>query len=382
MRNSRGLSLKTLVITVNFKSSGLTLRAVQSVLESASLGPVQMVVVDNSEDKEEAKKLRLGLPPGVPLLLSPENIGFGRACNLVYEQFDAEQILLLNPDARLLPDCLLRLQKTLLSSRKIAAVSPQIFWDDELKFYLPPSIPPLLFEFQSLFDAWGPHSPMGRLMSAIWRYHSIKVWRSKKPVRVNNLSGGLVLLNRDAVRKAGGLFDSRFFLYFEDIDLFIRLRKAGYTLVIEPMAKAVHYYDQCGRSEWENKRMFMARSLMLLLGKYGNSLKTRLRKVASRLAPPATKRRDQFLQPHISSPFEMKVPDYLQKGWVFEASPNPNFIPSAGRFGNGDLMDFSEKYWSMLAPGQYFGRLGNPAGYSSRSEVISWVVKEAISNEN
>lgn len=378
MRNSRGSSLKTLVITVNFKSSGLTLRAVQSVLESASLGPVQMVVVDNSEDKEEAERLRSGLPPGVALLLSPENFGFGRACNLAFERFEGEQILLLNPDARLLPDCLLRLQKTLLSSRKIAAVSPQIFWDDGLKFYLPPSIPPLLFEFQYLFDAWGPHSPISRLLSVIWRYHSIKVWRSKKPVRVNNLSGGLVLLERDAVRKAGGLFDPRFFLYFEDIDLFIRLRKAGYSLAIEPRARAVHYYDQCGQEDWGRKRLLMAQSRMVFLDKHCKGLKSRVRKIMDQFMTCSAGENHRGPKVDFTSPFVLEVPAHLQNGWLFEASPNLAFIPSAGRFGRGPLVDFSERYWSMLAPGRYFGRLGDPSRCGGYSGVISWLVEGGI----
>lgn len=363
---------------VNYKSSGLTKQAVQSVLDSESLGPVQVVVVDNSEDKDEAETLRSSLPPGVALLLSPENIGFGCACNLAFERFEGDQVLLLNPDARLLPGCLLRLQKTLSSSEKVGGVSPQIFWDDGLRFYLPPSIPLSLFESQAVFEAWGPKAPISRLFSSIWRYHSIKIWRSKKPVRVKNLSGGLALLKREAVINAGGLFDPRFFLYFEDTDLFIRLRKAGYCLAIEPRAKAIHYYDQCGRNEWEKKRMLMARSHMLLLEKHGNGLKTRLKKGAGRLAPPARRDREQVLQPRITSPFVMKAPAHLQNGWLFEASPNPTFIPSAGRFGKGDMVDFHEKYWSMLAPGQYFGRLGKPTGYSRRSEVISWVVEEGI----
>ncbi len=368
--------MKTVAIIVNYKSAALAQQAVQSVLDSESLGPVQVVVVDNSEDRDEAERLRYGLPSEVTLLVSPENIGFGRACNLAFERFKGDQVLLLNPDARLLPGCLLRLQKTLSSSEKVGAVSPQVFWDDGLNFYLPPSIPLSLFEFQDACDTWGPGSPVSRFLSYIWRHHSIKVWRSRRPVWVKNLSGGFVLLKSDAVLKTGLLFDPRFFLYFEDTDLFIRLRKAGYSLAVEPRAKAIHYYDQCGRSEWQKKRMLMARSHMLMLRKYGNNLQVRLKRVASLLTLPATKRRGESLKPHITSPFKMKVPDCLKRGWLFEASPNLNFIPSAGRFGNGELMDFNERYWSMLAPGQYFGRLGNPVGCSKFSNVITWLVKE------
>lgn len=370
--------MKTVAFIVNYKSSGLTLQAVKSVLDSASLGPVKVVVVDNSEDSDEAERLRQDLHPGVFLLVSPQNIGFGRACNLAFKQFDGDQILLLNPDARLLPDCLLRLQKRLSSTEKVGAVSPQIFWDDGLKFYLPPSVPVFMFEFQNVFDSWGPQAPVNRLLSAIWRYYCIKVWRSKRPIRVNNLSGGHVLLKREAVRKAGGLFDPRFFLYFEDTDLFIRLKKAGYTLVIEPGAKAVHYVDQCGQEDWKQKRFFMARSRAQLSEKHGNGLKSRIKKASDWLCSVWPRGRSQMFQPDFTSPFVMKVPAHLQNGWLFEASPNPTFIPSAGRFGKGDMVDFHEKYWSMLAPGQYFGRLGKPTGYSRRSEVISWVVEEDI----
>jgi GT2 family glycosyltransferase len=366
--------LKTLAITVNYKSRDLTFQAVQSILDSASLGPVQVVVVDNSDDKDEAERLRQGLSPGVALLLSPKNIGFGCACNLAFEHFEGDQILLLNPDAKLLPDCLLRLQKTLLSSNDIAAVSPQIFWDDGLKYYLPPASPTIIFEFQAFLDSWGPQSPICRLLSALWRYHSIKVWRSKKPIKVNNLSGGLVLMKRDAVLKAGGLFDPRFFLYFEDTDLFIRLRKTGFILLVEPRAKAIHYYDQCGREEWERKRAMMAESYRIFLTKHWNGWKSGIKKVAEHIRSQAQIDGHHIPGPRFFSPFVLAVPPCLHDGWLFEVSPSPAFTPSAGRFGEGPLVDFTEEYWSMLAAGQYFGRLGAPARFRGCSEVISWMI--------
>jgi GT2 family glycosyltransferase len=171
------INLKTLAIIVNYKAAGLTLRAVQSVHDSASLGPVHVVVVDNSEDKNESERLRSGLPSGAELLVSQENIGFGRACNHAFEEFPGELILLLNPDARLFPGCLARLQKTLLSNKRVAAIGPRIFWDEGSKFCLPPSYPPNLYIFQAVLGPWGPVANINRIVSAFWRRYSIKVWR-------------------------------------------------------------------------------------------------------------------------------------------------------------------------------------------------------------
>jgi len=366
--------LKTVAFIVNYKSSGLALQAVKSVLESASLGPIKVVVVDNSEDSDKAERLRQDLPPGVVLLVSPQNIGFGSACNLAFERFEGDQILLINPDARLLPGCLLRLQKTLASSEKVGAVSPHIFWDDGLNFYLPPSIPLSLFAFQDICDTWEPDSTASMFLSNVWRYHSIKIWCSKKPVKANNLSGGLVLLKRESVQRAGGLFDPRFFLYFEDTDLFIRLRQAGYNLVIEPRARAVHYYDQCGSREWEWKRSLMARSKEILLGKHRKSWKSHLTKPMA-LLRTRTRRDVEPMLAQIKSPFGLNVPGHLHKRWLFEISPSRNFIPSAARFGRGPVIDFPKDCWKMLAPGQYFCRLGGPNAFGKTFRVISLMKK-------
>ncbi|MCF8120604.1 MAG: glycosyltransferase [Deltaproteobacteria bacterium] len=367
--------MKTVAVIVNYKSAALTLCAVESILNSASVGPVEIVVVDNSQDPDEAQRLKQGLPPTVFLRGNPSNMGFGRACNLAYREHSGDMFLLINPDSKLLPGCLLRLQETLLSSDSIAATSPQTFWDDGLNFCLPPSPPPLLFEFQFLFDGYGPRSLLSHMVSAVWRRHSIKVWRSERPLRVNNLSGGLVLIKDKSLQKTGGLFDPRFFLFFEDTDLFLRLRKAGYSLVHEPRARAIHYYDQCGREEWERKRLLMDQSRTVFIDKYRKGLiKVGINKMMGRLVALTANGYRPVQQPDFTAPFCLRVPGFLQKGWLFEASPSPAFVPSAGRFGIGPMVDFTETYWSMLAPGQYFGRLGSPSKQAGNWIMISWRV--------
>jgi GT2 family glycosyltransferase len=354
--------MKTLAIVVNYLASDLIEESVTSILGSPSLGPVQVVIVDNSQDSGESAKLHriFSGRREVELIVSGENMGFGRACNTVFDHYDGDMILLLNPDARLFDDCLVLLQKVLTSSANIGAVGPQVFWDDKRGFKLPPSYPPVLHWLQPMTSVGSPDSAINRIISAIWRGFAVKVWRASVPIRVQNLSGGNVLLKREAVLKAGGLFDPRFFLYYEDTDLFIRLRQSGYRLLVAPGATAIHYYDQCGQGNWSRKRRLMAESHRSFMKKHGNGWRLFPEKIAASFLrfshqPSATRVMEIF-----DGPFVLNVPDDLKKKWLFEWSPNPDFVPAAGRFGEGPVMEFSQDCWRLLAPGTYYGRIGNP----------------------
>jgi GT2 family glycosyltransferase len=366
--------LKTLAVVVNYQSAPLTLKAVESVLSAASLGPVEVAVVDNSEDEREAVRLRRGLPSMVRLWISPENIGFGRACNQALDGFRGHGILLINPDAKLLPGCLKRLQKTLFSSERAGAVSSHLFWDEGRRFYLPSSYPPPSLLFQDVLEAAPPEAGISRFLSGWWRRHSIKVWGSNRPIRVGNLSGGLVLVKTEAVKAAGGLFDPRFFLYYEDTDLFERMKRAGFTLMVEPRAQAIHNYDQCGQQDLGRKRSLMAQSRRLFLEKYCRGWRRGAKKMISGMKWFSRDAKSGFAPPQFTQPFVLETPNDIQDGWLFEVSPNPSFIPSAGCFGRGPWMEFPEACWRLLAPGQYFGRLGSPSQFGRYARIVSWVV--------
>ena len=364
--------METLAIIINYESATHTLQAVQSVLDSESLGPVVVRVVDNSENPAEADRLRANLSPSVDLVVNAENEGFGRACNRAAESWKGEAILLINPDARVLPGCLKRLQKTLFSVRSAAAVSPQIFWDEQLEFYFPPPCSPALTELQVFLEG-EKKGYATRVMDAYWRNYVIRRWRAKMPVRVRNLSGGMVLLKCDCLPDADKLFDPRFYLYYEDMDLFLRLKKAGFDLLIEPRARAIHYYNQCAVADVEQKRRLMHASMTLFWEKHSRILNKWPGRALSHLLP-SLKIKGQTVDHEFSHPFSIQMPAFLRREWLFEWSPNPDFIPSAGRFGSGRQFEFPHRCWEKLARGRYYGRFGKPKAFERRFLKISWVV--------
>ncbi len=363
----------TTAVVVNYFSAGYTLHAVESILSSPSSGRVRVVVVDNSCDPEENRILRSGLPSQVQLMFKNENIGFGRACNEVFANSDDPLFLLLNPDALLIGDSLKRLQDILMADSKIGAVSPQAFWDEEFRFYIPPAHIPVLFFLQPELARLGLDSAWYRMVSWMWRRYSYKVWSSNRPVYVKNLCGGHVLLKRRAVIDSGGLFDPRFFLYFEDTDLFMRMRRAGHRLVIDPGSRAVHHYDQCDAGNRPRKRQMMVEAHDLFYRKNVRRSHVFWKRVLNHCSN-RTMASEQRVTKILDDPGCIRVPsDLAGKPWVFEWSPNPDFIPSVGYFGQGKEFFFPDTCLNKLAPGTYYMRFGERKSWASRKDILCWV---------
>ncbi|MEW6259848.1 MAG: glycosyltransferase [Thermodesulfobacteriota bacterium] len=360
----------TLAIIVNYHSARMCLDAVSSICAADAVGPVQVVVVDNSVEDEEARMLALGLPAGVSLIVNPENHGFAAACNQALAEYHPDMIFLLNPDAVVDPDGLIRMQRCLMADARIGAVGPQIFWDPKRRFLLPPSLPPELMRIQQVL---APYAGLSRLLSLLWRRYALRVWRGVGPLRVWNLSGGHVLLDARAVRRAGGLFDERFFLYYEDSDLFWRLRKVGYRLMVEPRAVVVHGFDRCDRGGLPQKRRWMQESGRRFWEKHGPGMAGRIypngkmdrmlrycQRAADRLCSGMLPAETTLSQnPLFRGPFSMDVPPKLSSGWLFEWSPNENFLPAAGCFGTASTLNFSAEDVALLSPGMYAARIGS-----------------------
>ncbi|EFK11504.1 glycosyltransferase, group 2 family protein [delta proteobacterium NaphS2] len=365
--------MQTLAIIVNYHSASLSLQAVNSVLTACVLGSLHVVVVDNSVNDRESEKLRRHLPSEVTVVSCSKNIGFGRACNLAFEAFPTDAVLLLNPDGRLLPGALPHLQETLFSKNTIGAVSPRIFWDSERRFQLPPSLPPAFFEFEFVLHDFGPIAMFSRAVDFFWRRYSIRFWKTEETFPVQNLSGGAVLLKSTAINTAGGLFDPRFFLYFEDADLFVRLKRAGFSLLMDPRAEAIHHYDQCGKENLTKKRTFMTRSHQLFIKKYHKPWKSHLKRIVALLKAKRNFKntmmktkcmRDDLLK-------QRPLPRSLQNEWLLELSPDPSFIPAAGFFGAGPWIEFPEECWKLLSPGRYFFRVGRATSFRPRLTPVT-----------
>mgnify|MGYP005833005959 CR=1 FL=1 len=372
LRRKEDRRMHILAVVVNYRSRPWTCRAVHSLCANSCSASLEVVVVDNSEDAQEWAALKKALPASVSLMRFDRNVGFGQACQRVWETHrHAEGVLLLNPDATLCAGCLPRLTSMLQARPDVGAVAPRIYWDPEKRFCCPPAWPAEWVAAHTMAGQLGVMSPWAyEILARLWRLKALHFWTAARPQSVAAVSGDVVLVRSEAAAQVGGLFDPRFFLYYEDTDLSHRLRRAGWRLMMDPGAEAVHEYDQCARADLGFKRQWMHVSHLGFLDKHYPRLGRLVRRVPAH--PPGTFRLAKSVV--FRAPFCVRVPRSLRSRWLFEWSPNPHGMPAAGQLGSGDQVIFDASCWNRLAPGRYVGRLGPAQGLGAARLCWAWEV--------
>lgn len=359
--------MKISALLVNYHTAPLLAGAVASLLEQQGIDGLEIIVVDNSESDEEYARLRAALPSAVQTVQNTRNAGFAAACNTAMAQASGDAVLLLNPDARLRPGALARLAATLFASPRTGAVGPLTFWDDEERFALPPSTFPSRSDYLRRAIS-RLHPRLGVRYAQAFRRQALQLWTARQPVQVDALSGGHVLLKRTAIDKAGGLFDERFFMYWEDSDLMQRLHDAGYRLFVEPGAHAIHHYDH-----HPGKDALMSQGWPIYRAKHlEGRLRARLAEFIERHAAPGLPTPPE-LQPKAGKAIRIPVPTELQPAWLLEVSPTPDFVPAMGRIGHGPHAEIPAECWQRFTGGRYFIRLGSATRPSAPQTCWSWL---------
>jgi GT2 family glycosyltransferase len=216
------------VVIVAYNSRD-TLRACVEPLARAPW--LRVIVVDNKSPDDSAAVVA-DLP--VHVIRAPRNGGFAYGCNLGIGAGSAEFVLLLNPDCRISPGSLRSLVDALRADPRCGGAGPRVLDAGGQLAYSQRRFPRLRSTYaQALF--------LQRLAPrASWTDELIRdPVAYQRPATPDWLSGACLLLRRTALAEVHGL-DEGFFLYSEETDLFLRLRRAGWRARYVPEATAQH----------------------------------------------------------------------------------------------------------------------------------------------
>jgi len=238
------------VILVDYRSDPRLSTALSALAADASGRTLQVIVVQNSPTAPSPAP-----PPGLAVtwIRSAKNLGFGRAVNLARARLSTPYLWVLNPDVSPAPSALGILCDYLDSHPNVGIVVPKLLGaDGRLQFSVRTfyDLPTLLMRRTPLGRYFPNHPRLRRHLMSDWDHADIR--------EVDWALGACLLIRGAAVPVE--IFDPRFFLYFEDVDLCLRLKRAGWLTVYHPGASAQHLYAQTSRRNplsragWEHLR--------------------------------------------------------------------------------------------------------------------------------
>ncbi|WP_245395447.1 PssD/Cps14F family polysaccharide biosynthesis glycosyltransferase [Anthocerotibacter panamensis] len=215
---------------------GSCIRAVQERYP----GRGQVVVYDNASQDRTGQILDQFACAHPDLFLGikgKENLGYGQANNRAMECVPSRYYALVNPDVRFEPEMLGPLLTALETDPKAVIVCPQLLYPDHTRQPSVRHFPTLAyFLLKNLLG----QKLQQRLYPFTYAYSDLPEDRATP---VDWGIGAFLLVSGDYVRKYG-LFDERFFLYFEDVDLCLKAWQNHGKVLYEPRATAYHLYQR------------------------------------------------------------------------------------------------------------------------------------------
>lgn len=223
---------KVSVFIVTYNSSSLLSACLDSLL-TQSYGNIDIIVVDN-DSSDDTVDLLLKHYPQIQLIANTTNLGFGNANNLALKHAKGDYIALLNPDATLPTNCI-ELAVQHMESNPEVGMGGGLLQNQHLEWQ------PSARKFPSLLNEWLVLSGLANRFSKNRFFGRFdRSWADPhEPAIVDWVPGAFAILRRNLINQIN-LFDPRFFLYYEEVDLCRRIYKAGFCVKYWPDLMITH----------------------------------------------------------------------------------------------------------------------------------------------
>lgn len=234
------------IIIPSYNTKKLLRECLDSIKRYKGKLSIEIVVVDNGSTDSSVKYLKkVAKDRMIQIILLDQNWGFAGAVNRGIKKVGGKFLLLLNSDTQIQ-------KETLKKAIEFAQKHPQAIIGLQL-VNLDGSIQPSVYHFPSVM----------RAIKEFWlgQKDSYQKYfpKSKKPAKVNAVTGAAMLIPRKVIKKAG-LFDEKYFFYFEDLDYCRRAQRAGFNIYYLPSAKVFHHHGAAGTAMPEMTHQWLVES--------------------------------------------------------------------------------------------------------------------------
>jgi len=251
------------IIIVSWKVRDLLEKCLHSIFEQTKNIQFEVFVVDNASGDGSVEMVREKFPQ-VDLTASAENLGFAKGNNLAIKKARGRYILLLNPDTEILDNALEKMVNFMDAHPESGIAGCKLLNPD---LTLQPSVRAFPDLASQIFILLKIHHllPHGK---AMYKY-LVHDFNYEKTQEVDQMMGAFMIIRKEVINKVG-LFDEKFWIWFEEVDFCKRAKEAGFKIFYTPEAKIIHHFGQSFKQVMNvKKQKDFNRSLSYYFKKHG-----------------------------------------------------------------------------------------------------------------
>ena len=226
-------------IVVNYNTKALVPRCLAALRASAGSIPLQIVIVDNASRDGSAEMLRRDFAD-CDLIFNATNVGFGRANNQALALARGRYVLLLNTDAFVALESIERTVRFLDENPSCGLLGVRLVGRDG-------ALQPSCRYFPTPWNEFLSSAGLSRFFPGA-RGVDDMAWDHASPRECDWVPGCYYLVRKSVIDQVG-LFDPRYFLYYEEIDHCRAVKAAGWKVMFYPDTTVVHIGGESAKSD-------------------------------------------------------------------------------------------------------------------------------------
>lgn len=232
--------IKLSIVITHYNTPELLDLCIKSIKDTVKDLKYEIIVVDG-ESKEKNREFINEKYPDIELIVFKKNVGYSKIVNIGIQKAVGDYILILNADIIILDNAIAEMIEFLDKHKEVGIVGPQLldFTNNvQASCFANPNFKAIIARRTFLGKTkWG---------IKILDKFTINDWDRNSLRKVDWVQGSAMMVRRKAIEKVG-LWDERFFMYFEDADWCRRFWQNGFEVVYLPSAKMFHYYHRSSK---------------------------------------------------------------------------------------------------------------------------------------
>lgn len=249
------------IVIVSYNTRHLLKGCIESIFEVETRSKFELVIVDNNST-DGSQELIEKIYPKCKLIANKTNLGFAAANNIGIRHSKGKHLIFLNPDTKVLSPGFKPLIEFLENKPQVGMVGPQLL---NSKGTLQPSCR----SFPSIFNMFSESFFLYKLFphtKTFGKYY-MTFFDHKKTRQVDWMKGACFAIPKKVLQDVG-LFDEKFFLYAEEVDLAKRIKNTGYEIWFLPEVKVIHYGGKSAEQQGQESYLQNLRSQFIYLEKH------------------------------------------------------------------------------------------------------------------